>query len=1192
MNRSEYLHKAISNRVLLLDGAMGTLIQKKNIDKNKFNISCLTEDSKIYNNFGELLNLSSPEVIYDIHSSFLKAGADIITTNTFNANRISLKEYHLEAFVEELNSSAVEIAKAAVIEYEKNNKNRFAFIAGSLGPTSKMLSFSTDSDDVTYRDESFDDFVNSYKEQAMVLIGSGCDIILIETVFDTLVCKAALEGVTQAQEQLNRKIDIMVSVTFSDISGHTLSGQTIEAFCSSLSLYNIFSLGLNCSMGAKEMIPLINKLSNISPFYLSAHPNAGLPQADGSYNQKPKEMANLLFELLKLGKINIIGGCCGTTDEHIKELFNLLNIKDENDNFVCKARDIKNIEYNHKNLSNLEVFNKTNELSIIGERCNVAGSRKFLRLIENEKFEDATKIAISQAKLNADVLDICMDSSMIDSKKSIIKFIRHINCEPIVSKIPYMIDSSNWQTIVEAIKELQGKCIINSISLKEGEKEFIEKAKYISRFNHSMIVMLFDEKGQATTYERKIEIAKRSYNLLVKNNIQRETIIFDPNVLTVATGIEESDNYALDFIKATRWIKDNLTGSRVCGGISNLSFSFRGNNYLREAMHIVFINEAVKNGLDFAIINPNINLDASQLDQELREIIFDALFKPSIENRERLISYATSLLNSNKKIEKKSVINDVIELNDEDRVIDKIVKGDSSSLEKDITKLIAKLSNNTSPLEIVEGPLMRAMEIVGDKFSKGELFLPQVVKSARIMKDAVSIIEPEIEKWKANNSSITKEKNKIVFATVKGDVHDIGKNICILILKCNGIDVIDLGVMVDGEKIIESAIENNAKMICLSALITPSLLEMEKVCLLAKEKNLNIPIIVGGATTSEEHTALKLSPLYDFKVFYSENASSLSTLALKIIREKDSKINELSKSYKKLNSIITNKLENKKSHEIISYKDALKNKFVKKNESIKPNEIGVKKIDNVNIDELIDLINWKMFAFSYSVPISSNQFEPLIQEAKKFLKNKKNKDILKSALIGVYGIFECTSDDISITVNKKYSFHFARSQKVGNNNSIVDFVNDKDYIGMYIVSGGINLTNYKELYDDSDYLMLNFLSIRLVEAFSKKMIMIMKEKWSKNVLSFAPGYPSVLNHFHKKGIFDLLDGYNNTKVKLSDNYMMIPEASICSFVLESEGIKYFNIGEIDDNQLSILAKLYNCEIDDLIQLGLIRKGEN
>lgn len=1188
MKRSEYLHKLVKERVLLLDGAMGTLVQQRSVAKEDYNLASITNDEKIYDNVGELLNLSRADVIFDIHKSFIESGADIITTNTFNANRISLKEYNLEKYVLELNQSAVEIAKSAVNEIEAREKDRYVFIAGSIGPTSKMLSFSTDSEDVTYREESFDDFVFAYKEQAQVLIEAGCDIILIETVFDTLVCKAALEGVAQAQEEINKNIDIMVSVTFSDISGHTLSGQNIDAFCASLSLYNIFSLGLNCSMGAKEMLPLIEKISQISPFYLSAHPNAGLPQADGSYNQEPKEMANLLFPLLKERKINIIGGCCGTRESHIKELFNLINSRDDNNNLYCLPRKKDKNIVSKKNLSGLDIYNKYNELSIIGERCNVAGSRKFLRLIENEKWDEATKIAISQAKLKADVIDVCMDSSMIDSKKAMKNFLRYLNSEPIVSKIPYMIDSSDWQTIVHGIKELQGKCIINSISLKEGEQQFIKKARYINRFGHSIIVMLFDERGQATTYERKIKIAKRSYDLLIENGIEKETIIFDPNVLTVATGIDESDIYALAFVDATKWIKTNLSGARVCGGISNLSFSFRGNNYLREAMHIVFLNRAVKEGLDFAIINPNINLDIKQLDNDLYKIIEKALFEPSVDNREKLIEFATNLLNNNeKKIKKKSIQKKEIETNPTKRLINSVINGDSSLLKDDLDILVKELKHDSSPLEIVEGPLMDAMENVGDKFSQGKLFLPQVVKSARIMKKAVSILEPEIERWKLSNKSNNVELNNIVFATVKGDVHDIGKNICILILRCNGLNIIDLGVMVEAEEIIKTAIKNNAKLICLSGLITPSLLEMERVCLLAKEKKLDIPIMVGGATTSENHTALKLSPLYNYRVFHSENASSLSTLALKIIREKEKKIDELSLYYKNKEKALKKTISQKKEKSnIVNYDIAIKHRFRKESKTLIPKELGIKKIDNVDIIELINLINWKMFAFSYNVPINTDAYDNLIKDAKLFLYDKKNIEILEKALVGVYGIFPCSSDGISVNVDNLEKFHFVRQQRDGISLSLSDYCNKEDYIGMYIVSAGINLNKYKDRYDEGDFLMLNLLAIRLVEAFSVKMGMIFKDMWSDDIIRCAPGYPSSPNHYHKKGIFNLLNGEKNTKIKLTNTFMMQPEASICSFVFEGKGIKYFNSGKIGKDQLSKLAKLYNIKEKDLINLGL------
>ncbi|MGD1817863.1 MAG: methionine synthase [Pleomorphochaeta sp.] len=1188
MDRCEYLKKIVKERILLLDGAMGTLIQSKNLKSNDFATSYLDEQNKEFLNFGELLNINRPDVIFDIHNDFINSGADIITTNTFNANRITLKEYNLEDYVLELNQSAVEIAKSSVDLAEKE-ENRFVFIAGSIGPTGRMLSFSTDSDDVTKREESFEDFVFAYKEQALALINSGCDLLLIETVFDTLVAKAALEGIRIAQVESQKEVPIMVSVTFSDISGHTLSGQSIEAFCTTLSYYSLFSIGINCSMGAKEMLPLIEKLSEISPFYVSSHPNAGLPLADGSYSQSPKEMAQLLFPLLNKRKINIIGGCCGTKTEHIKALYDLINQVDEFGNKICLPRELPIDKKDIFELAGIDKFEEKEKLILVGERCNVAGSKKFATLIENNNWEEATQIAISQARGKADVIDVCMDSSMIDSPFAMKTFLRYLNSEPIVSRKPYMIDSSNWKTIESSFGELQGRCIVNSISLKEGEEKFVEKAKKINSFGHAIIVMLFDEKGQATTYERKIEIAKRSYEILIQNGINRNSIIFDPNILTVATGIEESDYYAQAFVEATRWIKHNLKGARVCGGVSNLSFAFRGNNSLRKAIHVVFLHYAAKAGLDLAIINPSINLDINQIDEQLREVIEKALFEPSIENRERLIEFATKELSAKNPINKRNSNENKIEvLNPKDRVVDAIISSNKNTLKEDLTNLLDQLKENESPVSIVEGPLMDAMQIVGEQFSKGQLFLPQVVKSARIMKDAVAILQPAIEDWKQNNQEEDDETNldTVVFATVKGDVHDIGKNICILVLRCNGLNVIDLGVMVPPNKIIETAIENKAKLICLSGLITPSLEEMEKVCKLAKEKRLNTPIMVGGATTSEEHTALKLSPLYDYRVFHSSNASELSTIALNIIRKKEPYINDFSDKYKEIEKRVKNNLKGIKTNPTISYETAFKNRFTKQSISNKPSNIGIQKLDNIDIDKLIEMINWKMFAFSYGIPIKSEEYNNLINDAKNFIHRDIVIKTLKDSLVGVYGIFPCKSDGLSVKVSENSEFVFARQERENLSYSLADFCNENDYIGMYIVSAGLKIKESKALFDEGEYLMINLIAARLAEALSQYVGDILEKVWSKNLLRPAPGYPSCPNHYHKKVIFDLLDGEKNTSVKLSDNYMMLPEASIAALVFEGNDLKYFNVGEISNKQIEIISNKLNISKDTLLKLGL------
>ncbi len=1187
MTRREYLEKEADKRILLLDGAMGTLVQQKNLDSIDFTTKELNDKDIEYQGLGELLNINRPDVIFDIHNEFLNSGADIISTNTFCANRITLEEYDLQDYVASLNSSAVECAKAAAEMAEANDESRYVYIAGSIGPTSKMLSFSTDSDDVCARDVEFDDFVAAYKEQVVVLLETGVDILLIETVFDTLICKAALEGIRLAQEETQIVKPIMVSVTFSDSSAHTLSGQSLEAFVTSLSPYPIFSLGMNCSMGAKEMVPLIESLSAISPFRVSAHPNAGLPNPDGSYAQSPSEMVELLTPLLLNGKLNIIGGCCGTTGEHISALYDLISKKDENNNFICKVREKK--KWNKLSLSGLSSIDKEDRLMIVGERCNVAGSKKFLTLIESEQWEEAVSIAASQASGNADVIDICMDSSMIDGPSAMVTFLRHANCDPSVSRKPFMIDSSSFDTISAGLKELQGRCIVNSISLKEGESKFIERAKFIDNLGHAMIVMLFDELGQATTYERKIEIAKRSYNLLIQNNIKPTSIIFDPNVLSVATGIEESQYYALDFIKATKWISDNLQGVSVTGGISNLSFSFRGNNPLRRAMHTVFLHYARLAGFNFAIISPTINLDINSVDKEIRTIIEKALFEPSKENSEKLIELASS---SYFKVNKKKSVTHLKKenLSLDERVENAIVNGESLTLEKDMATLLEReTEKGNSPVSIVENALMDAMGKVGTLFGEGKMYLPQVVKSARTMKLAVGCLTEAIEEWKQselNTGSSSKSSPKVVFATVKGDVHDIGKNICTLILRCNGFEVIDLGVMVDPKLIVDTALECKCDLICLSGLITPSLLQMERVCIEAKDRGLKCPILVGGATTSIEHTALKLSYLYNYRVFQTKNASDLSVLATSIIRGGKSFIDELSTQYKEREIEIKKKYSDKKANAGVSYAVALKNKFIKKEKALKPQTEGVVVLSDINIDELFEKINWKMFAFSYGIKSNDESYKSLIDEATQFFYQPKIYNVLKKSLRAVYGIFPCKSDSLNVVVDDREKFSFFRQEIPGTTISLADYVLEEDYIGMYITTAGLYIGEIIKDLDEGDTIQLQLLATRLAEALSEKVQSILASVWGTPILAPAPGYLCCQNHYDKRHIFNLLDGEANTGVKLNEACMMMPEASVCAFALQGEGLRYFNIDRVSKKQLKIVSENQGMSEKELIEFGI------
>lgn len=1188
MTKIETLNRLSDTRILLLDGAMGTLIQQKNLDASQFNTKTLNGKDCVYGGFGEILNQTRPDVIVDIHKAFINAGADLITTNTFNANRISLKEYGLEHEVTRLNTLAVRHAQKAIRDTAVEEQGREIFIVASMGPTGKMLSFSTDSDDITKRELEYADFVAAYTEQAVALIEAGCDVFLIETIFDTLICKAALEAIAEAEKKTGIEIPIMVSVSFNDTSGHTLSGQTLEAFVASLSSYPLFSIGMNCSMGSDEMVPLIRKMSALAPFRTSAHPNAGLPLADGSYGESPRHFVHVLTPVLKEGCLNIIGGCCGTTPDYIRGLHEVLQSKRD----VLPLRK-PNTHYGDRfRLSGLTDMVVQDRLMVIGERCNVAGSLKFARLIENDNFEEASAIARKQAEGKADIIDICMDAALIDGPAAMVKFLRYLNSDPYVSQKPYMIDSSDWATIQRSFGELQGRCVINSISLKEGEEKFISHAKEIQSHGHAMVVMLFDEEGQATTYERKIAIAQRSYDLLVANHIKPSSIIFDPNVLTVATGIEESNFYALDFIRATKWIHQHLIGCEVSGGISNLSYSFRGNNPIRSAMHTVFLHEGRKVGLGFGIINPSLNLTLAKVNSTARDVIEKALFSPNNAHSEALIELASSnVFTQNKGSQKKKKPQNKRNLlSVEDRVKMAVIGGDNSHIQEDILSLLAQVQEKgLPPLSIVEGALMDAMGVVGMQFGKGELFLPQVVKSARTMKMAVSFLQPAIEAYK--NADVTKSNDSaktIVFATVRGDVHDIGKNICVLILRCNGFRVIDLGVMVPPEKIIETAREEKADLIGLSGLITPSLKEMATVCRLAKEKGLEIPIMVGGATTSLAHTALKLSPLYAYRVFHTKNASDLSTLVMKLLKGSNDDRDKLSAYYKEKNKeVIAKTAQLKEYHQHkTTFSTACLKKWNKQTPVIRPQQMGITYLDGSNIDKVIDFIDWKVFAFGYGITYQSKEYAPLIAEAQAFLHREDIYRLFQSSMHAVYGLFPCTREGEVITVDTKESFVFARQERDSDSRCLADYVHTKDYIGLYMTTAGVQVRDALKNYDDGDSLMIQLLATRIAEAQSQYIQQIMQKIWHQDIKSFAPGYTSVPNHYHNRGIATMLQAEKYCHITLTENYMMIPEASVSAFVLCGKELTYFTIPEISQKQIATISALTALSQDQLISCGL------
>ena len=887
------LRDNIKDRILILDGAMGTMIQGYNLTEKDFRGNLELLQMLNYQGNNDMLNLSRPDIIEDIHRRYLEVGADIISTNTFSAQRISQADYHMESFSRDIAFAGAKLARKCADEYSTADKPRF--VAGSIGPTNKTCSMSPDVSDPAKRDLTYDALFDAYSEQVAAMIEGGIDAVLIETIFDTLNAKVAIDASLSEMKKAGIDLPIMLSVTITDLSGRTLSGQTLDAFLASVSSYPIFSVGLNCSFGAEQMRPYLKELAAKAPYYISIHPNAGLPNSMGEYDETAEIMVPQMASFVDEGLVNIIGGCCGTTEEFIAGYVKVVEGKKPHIPVDAPKEMI---------LSGLEQFRLTPEISFVnvGERCNVAGSRKFLRLVKEKNYEEALTIARKQVDDGALVLDINMDDGLLEAKDEMAHFVNMISSEPEIARVPLMIDSSDWEVVVSALKCVQGKAIVNSISLKEGEEVFIRHAKDVLRFGAAVVVMCFDEEGQATSYERRIEIAERAYKILTeKVGFPPQDIIFDPNILAICTGMKEHNSYAVDFIRATEWIKKNLPGAHVSGGVSNLSFSFRGNNYIREAMHAVFLYHAIQVGMDFGIVNPATKVTYADIPEDHLKIIEDVVLDRVEGADELLIELANKILEEKEAQKNGGATQEVAQeawRNDalEDRLKYALRKGISTYLNEDIHEALEKYPH---AVNIIEGPLMQGMNEVGDLFGAGKMFLPQVVKTARTMKDAVAILQPYIEKEKVDGKAIA---GKVLLATVKGDVHDIGKNIVGVVMACNNYEVIDLGVMVPADQIIKKAKEENVDLIGLSGLITPSLQEMVNSVVAFKEAGLNIPVMIGGATTSQLHVALKIAPLYDAPVVWVKDASVNPSIAAALLNDKERECfcKDLDATYEKL----------------------------------------------------------------------------------------------------------------------------------------------------------------------------------------------------------------------------------------------------------------------------------------------------
>lgn len=1196
------LEEILNRRMILLDGAMGTMIQGYKLTEEDYRGKFFKDYPKDLKGNNDLLVLTQPDIIREIHSKYLDAGSDIIETNTFNANAISQEDYGLSNYVYQINFNAAKIAKELCNEYTKRNPNKPRFVAGAIGPTNQTLSLSPDVNKPEFRKITFEQLSNAYYEQVKGLVEGGVDIILIETIFDTLNAKAAIYAINNYFKTNQIYLPVMVSGTIVDMSGRTLSGQTVKAFLISLShTPNLLSIGLNCALGSKQMRSFIEELSENASIYTSLYPNAGLPNEFGGYDETPQFMANVLKEYAQENFINIVGGCCGTGPKHIEAINDAIN--------GLSPRKPKEKKYFLKlaGLEELLVYENSNFINI-GERTNVTGSARFRKLIEENNFEEALSIAKQQVDNGAQIIDINLDEGMLDSESSMVKFLNLIASEPEIAKVPIMIDSSKWTVIEKGLQCIQGKAIVNSISLKEGEKVFKEHAEKILSYGCAVIVMAFDEKGQADTFQRKIEICKRAYDILTKEvNFPPEDIIFDPNILTIATGIEEHNNYAMDFINAVKWIKENLPYAKTSGGISNLSFSFRGNNKVREAIHTVFLYHAIKAGLDMGIVNAGQLAVYEEIEPELLELVEDLIFNRRNDATERMLEYAQrnkgTVADSKTEAEwRKLPVNE--------RLKYALIKGIIDYVEED-TELARQQYKN--PLEVIEKPLMEGMSIVGDLFGAGKMFLPQVVKSARVMKKSVAYLIPFIEKeLKQSNKQ---SSGKILLATVKGDVHDIGKNIVGVVLACNNYEIVDLGVMVPVEKIIEEAKKNDVDVIGLSGLITPSLDEMIHVAKELERHKFDVPLLIGGATTSKIHTAVKIAPNYSQPVIHVLDASKSVPVVSNLLNKqiKIDFINQIQNEYKKLRE---NHLKSQSKQNLCDYQEAIENRFKidwTKQVIKKPNFIGQKIIKNWDLNELRKYINWTQFFVTWEIkgkypqifehPEKGEEAKKLYQDANEILDYVINKNLISAnCFYGIYPANSINNEDVVLykDVNRNeqlITFNFLRQQhpiKVGvANYSLADFIapiesNLVDYIGFFVVTAGIGVEELSNEYiknnDDYKSFMLKILADRLAEAFAE----LLHEKIRKEIWGYAEvenldidelisekyqgirpaiGYPSIPDHSEITKIFELLgDEKDNLGIEITENFMMWPAASVSGLYFANEQAKYFAVGKITKEQ--------------------------
>ncbi|MDX1451730.1 MAG: methionine synthase [Oleiphilaceae bacterium] len=1212
--RIEQLYQALKERILILDGAMGTMIQRLGFEEQDYRGERFSDHHSEVKGNNDLLCLTQPEAIQRIHQQYLDAGADIVETNTFNSTRVSQADYDMEELVYELNYEAARLARVAADAKTAETPDRPRFVAGAVGPTSRTASISPDVNNPGYRNVTFEELYDNYYEAVKGLVDGGSDIILIETIFDTLNAEAAIYATEQYFIDHDIRLPIMISGTITDASGRTLSGQTAEAFLISVKHCKPMSIGFNCALGADALRPYIEELSDKAETFVSAHPNAGLPNEFGEYDQTPEEMADIVETFAKDGFVNIIGGCCGSTPEHISAIAERME--------KYPARKIPTIEPRLR-LSGLEAFSAEDNIVFInvGERTNVTGSRRFLRLIKEEQFDEALDVARDQVENGAQIIDINMDEGMLESKEAMVTFLNLIASEPDISRVPIMIDSSKWEVIEAGLRVVQGKAVVNSISLKEGEEEFIARAKSCMRYGAAVVVMAFDEAGQADTYERKIEICKRSYDTLVGIGFPPEDIIFDPNIFAVATGIDEHNNYAVDFIEATRWIRQNLPHASVSGGVSNVSFSFRGNDPVREAIHSVFLFHAIKAGMNMGIVNPGQLVIYDEIEPELKERVEDVVLNRRDDATDRLLEIADNY--RGQKGEKQAENLEWREWPVTKRLEHALVKGITTFIIEDTEEARQQASR---PIEVIEGPLMDGMNVVGDLFGAGKMFLPQVVKSARVMKQAVAHLIPYIEAEKGEGQQT---KGKILLATAKGDVHDIGKNIVGVVLQCNNYEVIDLGVMVPADKILKAAREHNVDMIGVSGLITPSLDEMVHVAKELQREGFDIPLMIGGATTSKAHTAVKIEPQYkNDLVVYVTDASRSVSVATSLLSDsmKEKFVADTRAEYEVVRERRKNRSAQKK---LLAYEQATNNALALDWANYTPPAptfTGLKAFDEYSLEELVPYIDWTPFFITWDLTgkypkifedeVIGETARSLFDDAQAMLNDFiSNKNVKARGVIGFWPAQRTGADEVTVYSDETCTQalttlnHLRQQNEKADgsaNLSLADFIAPResgkvDYLGGFAVTAGIGAEElakqFEDKQDDYNSIMVKALADRLAEAFAERMHeRVRKEFWGYACdesfdnealikekyrgIRPAPGYPACPDHTEKAELFKLLQAEDNAGMHLTEHFAMTPAASVSGFYYAHPDSKYFSVGKINKDQVEAYAKRKGLSVEE------------